>query len=248
MPSPQLPEGAFLRTEMLLGSATMRSLAETRVLLFGVGGVGSWCAETIVRTGIGHLEMADPDIVAPSNLNRQLPATVATIGTAKVAALRDRLLQINPQADIVAKQERYCAATAPQWDFNSYDFIIDAIDSLADKALLIVNACRSEARLFSSMGAALKTDPQRVAVAEFWKVKGCPLARALRQKFRRDGLFPQKKFRCVYSDELPQNRPDAPRDPAQPNANGTLMHLTATFGLTLASLIVREVANADPKQ
>lgn len=240
MPSSQLPQGAFSRTELLLGSETMKNLDSARVLLFGVGGVGSWCAEALVRTGIGHLEMVDPDVVAPSNLNRQLPATVDAIGQPKVEVLRHRLLSISPQADITARQEKYTAQTAAQWDFNDYDYIIDAIDSLADKALLILTACRSEARLFSSMGAALKMDPQHVAVAEFWKVKGCPLARALRQKFKREGTYPSRKFRCVYSDELLRNNPDVERDPDSPRANGTLMHITAIFGLTLASMVIRD--------
>lgn len=237
---------AFSRTEMLLGPDAMQCLAQTRVLLFGVGGVGSWCAEALVRTGVGHLEMIDPDVVAESNLNRQLPATTSTLGRPKVEVLRRRLLSINPHADIVARTDKYCQATAREWDFNQYDYIIDAIDSLSDKALLILEACRSHARLFSSMGAALKSDPQRVAIAEFWKVKGCPLARALRQKFKRDGVFPSRKFRCVYSDELLKNHPDAERDPESPRANGTLMHITAIFGLTLASMVIRDVTELEP--
>lgn len=231
----------FSRTEMLLGPDVMQRLQQTRVLLFGVGGVGSWCAEALVRSGVGYLEMIDPDVVAESNLNRQLPATIETMGEKKAEVLQRRLLTINPQADVVARAEKYSEATAQQWDFNQYDYIIDAIDSLNDKALLIREACRSRARLFSSMGAALKSDPQRIAVAEFWKVKGCPLARALRQKFKRDGLFPSRKFRCVYSDELLKNHPDAESDPDSPRANGTLMHITAIFGLTLASMVIRDV-------
>lgn len=234
-------EAAFSRTEMLLGHEAMGRLCRSRAVIFGLGGVGSWCAEALVRTGIGHLEIVDPDTVAPSNLNRQLPATVAAIGQAKVEVLRKRFLEINPQADIVARQEKYCEATATNWDFGQYDYVIDAIDSLADKALLITEACRADTKLFSSMGAALKSDPSHVGVAEFWKVRGCPLARALRQRFKKSGVFPSRKFRCVYSDELLKNRPDVPRDPESPRANGTLMHITAMFGLTLASLVVRDV-------
>jgi len=206
-------EAAFSRTAMLIGRDSMARLGRTRAIIFGLGGVGSWCAEALVRTGIGHLEMIDPDTVAPSNLNRQLPATTQTLGLAKVEVLKSRFLAINPQTDIVARQEKYCQATASSWDFGQYDYVIDAIDSLPDKALLITEACRAGTRLFSSMGAALKSDPSRVAVAEFWKVKGCPLARALRQRFKKSGVFPARKFSCVYSDELLKNQPDIPHDP-----------------------------------
>lgn len=230
----------FSRTEMLLGTEAMARLKDVRVVIFGVGGVGSWCAEALVRTGVQHLTMVDPDVVVPSNLNRQLPATTQTIGQAKVEVLRQRFLDINPQAEITAVQDRYSQETASQYDFNHYDYVIDAIDSLSDKALLIRQACLSSAQLFSSMGAALKSDPQRISVAEFWRVKGCPLARALRQKFKRDGLFPARKFKCIYSDELLKNQPNVPSDPQSPRANGSLMHITAIFGLTLASLIIRD--------
>lgn len=235
-----LSDGAFSRTELLIGTAAMQRLREVRAVIFGVGGVGSWCAESLVRTGVGHLVMADPDIVASSNLNRQLPATIDVIGQPKAEVLRRRLLQINPTADITACTEAYTEATAPKWDFSQFDYVIDAIDSVKDKALLIIKATSSETKLFSSMGAALKSDPSRIAVTEFWRVKGCPLARALRQKFKHSGTFPHRKFSCVYSDELLSNRDDAPIDPQSPRANGTLMYITAMFGLTLSSLVIRD--------
>lgn len=223
----------FDRAELLLGREAMERLTRTRVILFGVGGVGSWCAEALIRTGVGSLTLVDPDLVAPSNVNRQLPATCATIGQPKVEAMRRHLLDINPDADITALQTRYCADNADEFDFERFDFAVDAIDSVADKALLILRAtaCRN-LTLVSSMGAARKIDPSRIQVKEFWQVKGCPLAAALRNRFKRSGLFPARKFKAVFSDEvLPNGRPDGP--------NGSLVHITAIWGMTLASLVLR---------
>ena len=232
------PSETFSRTQRLFGDDGMERLRQTRVILFGVGGVGSWCAEALVRTGIGHLTMVDPDVVAYSNINRQCPAATSTVGRRKVEVMRERLLDINPQADIVAVAERFTADDAERFAPDSYDFVIDAIDSMADKANLILLACRTKATLLSSMGAALKMDPSRIAVTEFWKVKGCPLAASLRRRFKKAGTFPAKKFRCVFSDERLANLPG---DAADAAFNGSLMHATGIFGLTLASLVIRDV-------
>ncbi len=225
----------FQRAELLLGPESMQRLASVRVILFGVGGVGSWCAESLVRSGVSHLTIVDFDQVCASNINRQLMATTQTIGQVKVDVLRERLLAINPDAEITALQKVFCEETVESFDLGSYDYVIDAIDSLKDKALLILTACRLGVRLFSSMGAALKLDPTRIRVTEFWKVQGDPLARALRKRFKRNGQFPSRKFQCVYSDELVQNKEEATR------VNGTLAHITAIFGFMLASLVVQDV-------
>lgn len=251
----------FQRTELLMGEAYVSRLAQTRVILFGVGGVGSWCAECLVRSGIGHLTIVDCDRVCASNVNRQLMATSCNIGQLKVEALRERLLSINPAADVEAQAKVYCTATADEWDLNSYDYVVDAIDSLSDKALLILRACKSRARLISSMGAALKMDATQIRVAEFWDAKGCPLARALRKKFKRDGQMPSRKFKCVYSPELLENRGTAPSDDpsahadaegpqpaAKAQSNGSMMHITATFGLMMAGEILKHAQKALAKE
>jgi len=233
----------FIRSRLLYGDDIMQRTATARVILFGVGGVGSWCAEGLVRSGIRHLTIVDSDNVSVSNINRQLPALSSTVGRPKVEVLRQRLLDINPEADINAVLGEYNPDTAGDFRLDDYDYVIDAIDSLSDKALLILRACSSRATLFSSMGAALKTDPDRIAVAEFWKVKGCPLAASLRRRFRKDGTFPQKKFRCVYSGELAQNRfaleSDDPRKKA---VNGSVVHITAIYGFRLCALVMGDIA------
>ena len=226
------------RALLLLGDGVMERVAQQRIIVFGCGGVGSWCIEALVRSGFCHITLVDFDRVSPSNINRQLMATQSTVGQVKVEAMRRHLLDINPEADIVIRNETYCADTAETFPLDDYDYVIDAIDSLPDKQLLIERATRSRAQFFSSMGAALKMDPTRVQVTEFWKVKGCPLARALRQRFKKQQRFPARKFQCVYSDELLKNQEAAD---AGERANGSLVHITAIFGLTLAGLVIQDV-------
>jgi len=230
----------FLRSELLLGTDVMRRMGAASVIVFGVGGVGSWCAESLVRSGIGRMTIVDSDCVSPSNVNRQLMATTESIGRPKVEVLRRRLLSINPAAEITALQKVFCEETAEEFHIGDYDYIIDAIDSLKDKALLILMACQTDARLFSSMGAALKMDPQRIRVTEFWKVEGDPLARALRKRFKSKKLFPERKFQCVWSPERLENKRQEKENGRQ--VNGTIVHTTAIFGFTLASLVVQDIA------
>lgn len=260
-----IERGIFNRAQLLLGSDAMERLNSIKVIIFGVGGVGSWCAESLVRSGISHLTVVDSDRVCITNINRQLMATVKTVGQVKVEALKERLLTINPMAEIDARQQIFSEETADSFCLDSYDYIIDAIDSLKDKRLLIEMACNTKAVFFSSMGAALKMDPTRIKVAEFWKVEGCPLARALRQRFKRLKRKPAKKFLCVYSDELLENKghnascgtekcmcPKAKNGPgdaallnhewcsSKAQINGSLMHITAIFGMTIAGLVVKD--------
>ena len=232
-----IEQAIFRRAELLFGDEGMSRIAEKRVIIFGVGGVGSWCAESLVRSGIRKLTIVDSDCVSVTNINRQLMATTKTVGQVKVDALKERLLTINPSAEITALQQVFNADSASQFGLEEYDYIIDAIDSLKDKALLILLACQTKAKLFSSMGAALKLDPTRIKIAEFWKVTGDPLARALRNRFKRDKQFPKRKFQCVFSDELLENK--MPIDPDD-KGNGSIVHITAIFGMMLAGLVVQD--------
>ena len=230
----------FSRMELLLGDDAMSSIAEKRVIIFGVGGVGSWCAESLVRSGITKLTIVDSDNVCITNINRQLMATTKTVGQVKVDALKERLLSINPSAEITALQQIFTAETAESFELDTYDYIIDAIDSLKDKALLILMATKTKARFYSSMGAALKLDPTRIKITEFWKIKGDPLARALRKRFKRDSQYPTHKFQCVYSDELLENKKTVnPHD----RGNGTIVHITAIFGFMLAGLVIQDTVS-----
>lgn len=238
----RMERGIQRRTELLLGNENLSRIQNTKVLIFGLGGVGSWCAEALVRSGIRHITIVDSDRVCVTNCNRQLMATTKTIGQVKVEALRTRLLEINPDAEIEALQKIYDKTTAESFHMEDYDFIIDAIDSLAEKADLILRATSLPEHItfISSMGAALRTDPFMVRKAEFWKVKGDPLARALRNRFKKDKTFPKRKFLCIYSDELLKNQ--MPVDP-EDRGNGSIVHITAIFGLMLAGLVIQDITN-----
>ena len=241
----------FQRGGRLLGGDVMNSIATKRVIVFGVGGVGSWCAEALVRSGVVYLTIVDSDCVSVSNINRQLMATTATVGLSKVHVLRERLLEINPKAEITAIQDVYNEDSAESFHIEGYDYVIDAIDSLKDKAHLILNATEKGVMLFSSMGAALKLDPMKIAVAEFWDVKGCPLGAALRRRFKKNKTYPKRKFKCVYSDELLENKGpvggvpvSGTWDAQKAQINGSLVHITAIFGFTLCSLVVQDVVKS----
>ena len=264
MTQPTLEQQIFHRSRLLMGDAPLQRLHDIRVILLGVGGVGSWCAESLVRSGVKHLTIVDSDRVNISNVNRQLMATTQTVGQVKVEVLKERLLSINPEAEITAIQDIYNAENSESFRLNEYDVIIDAIDSLAEKAHLLLTASRTDALLYSSMGAALKMDPTRIQVAEFMKVRGCPLGRALRKKMKHQKVRPAKKFLCVYSDEVLPNLGEADVDGYEPTIaestttqegredllshnwnerkaqiNGTMSHITAMFGFMLAGLIVQ---------
>lgn len=221
----------FSRSEVLLGAEAMQALRTKRVILFGVGGVGSWAAECLIRTGLTHLTIVDGDTVQPSNINRQLPATRATLGQPKVFALRERLLSINPEAEITAIPEMVNNEWLAEKGLADYDYVIDAIDSVPDKTDLILYASRVRAlKIFSSMGAALRFDPTQVITGELMSIQGDALAKAVRARMKRLNTHPNKKIRCVYSTEQAQ----------QCETRGSLMQVTAAFGLTLASLVIND--------
>lgn len=258
--------GIFKRTELLLGKDIMEKIAAVRVIIFGVGGVGSWCAESLARSGVRHLTIVDSDRICVTNINRQLMATTKTVGKVKVEVLRERLLDINPTADINALQMIYSRENADFFQLHTYDYIIDAIDSLEHKVHLIQTATRTRAVLLSSMGAALRMTSSKIEVAEFWKVQGCPFARAIRKGLKKSDMLPAKKFLCVYSEEVLTNKGKnsscgteqclCPKsaagdgDPALTNhewcslkaqINGTVAHTTASFGFTLAGLVMEDI-------
>ncbi|MGN0214873.1 MAG: ThiF family adenylyltransferase [Muribaculaceae bacterium] len=257
----KIEDAIYNRTERLLGRKLVDALHGCRVIVFGVGGVGSWCAEGLVRSGVTNITIVDSDTVCVTNVNRQLMATSENIGEPKVELLKRRLLVINPQANVTAINGVYNEQTSASFALETYDYVIDCIDSLKDKASLMVNATRSGAKVFSSMGAALKLDPTKVSVTEFWKVKGCPLARALRKKFKASGVYPRGKVMCVYSDELLVNKGcslDCEQCPTRcPKAdaegggtgfvkgqvNGSLVHITAIFGFHLSGLVIMDLTN-----
>ena len=241
----------------------MKRLAEARVLVVGVGGVGSWCAEALVRTGLGHITLMDDDVVAESNVNRQCPATAATIGRPKVEAMAERLKTINPGCEIVELKNRYPLSCSNDlssehrsirpsdhvrnFSLSDYDVVIDAIDSVDCKAELILGATEAGVPLVSSMGAALRLDPTKVKVTRFEKVEGDGLARALRQRFKKLGRFPKGKFSCVWSTEQAHENQTLKHSNTQTISKGSLMPVTATFGMCLASEAIKILTKGEVK-
>ena len=231
----------YVRSRSLLGDETFERLSSVHVAVFGVGGVGGWCAEALLRTGVNHLTLVDDDLVAESNINRQRQALPSTVGKPKVHVLRDTLLEIAPDAVIDAIETRYTPENADHFNqlLDSCDFVIDAIDSVDCKAHLIHRCVSSGDRkptaVFSSMGAALRTDPTKIRTAPFHKVVGDGLAKALRNRFRKSGI-PLPRHLCVYSEESPSASTAA--------VKGSIMPVTCAFGMALASLVVQASRNS----
>ena len=260
-------KGIFQRTELLLGKERMERVASKSVIIFGIGGVGSWCAESLIRSGIQHMTLVDSDRICITNINRQLHATMKTVGEVKTDALKNRLLEINPNAEITTFQRIYNRDNHASFEIEKYDFIIDAIDSLSNKTHLIREATKTNSCFFSSMGASLKIDPTKIRVSEFWEIIRCPLAAKIRKMIRK-GELPARKFLCVHSEELLDNLGSGsscgtdkclcPKnlgghgDPELADhewcsqkavINGTVAHITAIYGFTLAGLVIQHIYN-----
>jgi tRNA A37 threonylcarbamoyladenosine dehydratase len=201
----------------------------------GVGGVGGWCAEALARTGIGSITVMDDDTVAPSNLNRQCPALVSTLGQPKAESMKARLEAISGDIEVIADSRRY-RADADFRELALFDVVIDAIDSVDCKAKLILDAFAADVPVVSSMGAALRRDPCAVKVSRFEKVEGDGLAKALRNRFRKLGSRPGRFF-CVWSSEIPM--------PVVGGVKGSLMQVTAVFGMALAAQAVKILSSDD---
>ncbi len=236
------------RTRMAIGEAALGRLRSARIIIFGVGGVGSWCAEALVRTGCADLTIVDPDAVCPTNINRQAEATAGNIGAPKAEEMRARLLAINPSAAITARRLAYGEASMREFDLRSYDCVIDAIDSVPDKVLLIGECLSAQVKLYSSMGAAAKTDPTRIRIDRLSKTRGCPLARTVRRRLRESNI--EADFPCVYSEEPPIGESvETPgsgegRCGANKRTNGSLVHVTGTFGFMLAGLVINDLVKS----
>ena len=251
---------SFQRFELLAGKDGLGKINSMSVIIFGIGGVGSWCAEALIRSGIENLTIVDSDRICITNINRQVQATTQTVGMVKVEVLRDRLLSINPKASIQAIEKIYDRTTAESFDLSNYDYCIDAIDSLSNKVELIVHASNVGCKLFSALGASCKLDPTRIRVASIWKSQGCHLGRFVRKRLRHRKFTGD--FTCIYSDELVENRgsnagcgtgqcycpkSDDSDDPAhewcslKKQINGSAVHITGVFGFYLAGLIIQDI-------
>ena len=190
----------FERTELLLGREAIDKLAHSRVAIFGVGGVGGYVCEALVRSGVAAFDLIDKDTVALSNLNRQIIATRKTIGKYKAEVMRDRILEINPDADVRIHNCFFLPENADDFPFEEYDYIVDAVDTVTAKIALVMKATEKNIPIISSMGAGNKLDGSMFRVADIYKTKVCPLAKVMRRELKKRGV---KKLKVVYSEELP---------------------------------------------
>lgn len=190
----------FSRTELLLGKETMEKLKQSRVAVFGVGGVGGYVCEALVRSGVGAFDLIDDDKVCLTNLNRQIIATRNTVGQYKVDVMKDRILSINPDAQVRTHKCFFLPENADEFPFEEYDYIVDAVDTVTAKITLIMKAEEKHVPVISSMGACNKLDASAFRVADIYKTKVCPLARVMRRELKKRGI---KKLKVVYSEEKP---------------------------------------------
>ena len=188
----------FSRTQLLLGADAMEKLRDSRVIVFGVGGVGGYAVEALARSGVGAIDVVDNDTFCASNLNRQILATEATLGRYKVDAARDRILSINPDCNVGTFKTFYLPETESEFDFTQYDYVVDAIDTVTGKIQLVCQAQQAGTPIISCMGAGNKMDPTAFKVADIYKTSVCPLARVMRRELKKRGI---KKLKVVYSEE-----------------------------------------------
>lgn len=258
----------FQRLALITGAEALDAFSCIRVIVFGIGGVGSWCAEALVRSGIGAVDLVDSDTICITNVNRQVQARCCSVGKLKVDELAARLHEINPQCRIQAYPRVFSGETAGAFNIEKSDYVIDAIDSLSCKLDLIETAVKAGVTLFSSMGMAQKLDPLRLKTAGIWETSGCPLARLVRSGLRRRGF--NGSFTCVYSAErLPLHTEiavscgsalcmcPARKNPAESFGewcaskkviNGSAVTVTASAGMILASLVIRDLYEKAGKQ
>ena len=189
---------SFSRTELLLGRDAMERLSKARVAIFGIGGVGGYAVEALARSGVGTLDLIDDDKVCLTNINRQIIATTSTIGKYKVDVAEERIKSINPHAVVHTYKTFYMPDTAKEFDFSQYDYVIDAIDTVTGKLILVEQAEETHTPIISSMGAGNKLDPTKFRVADIYKTNMCPLAKVMRREMKKRGV---KKLKVVYSEE-----------------------------------------------
>lgn len=232
----------FIRTEILLGSEAMERLAGAHVAVFGIGGVGGHAAEALARSGIGTLTLVDNDTVSESNLNRQLIATRSTIGQYKVDAMKERILDINPEAEVICHRCFFLPENADDFDFTEYDYIIDAVDTVTAKLELAVRAFAAGTPIISSMGAGNKLDPTRFEVEDISKTSVCPLAKVMRRELKNRGI---RHMKVVYSKEPARTPISIPGDVPPPGKRvtpGSLAFVPSVAGLILAGEVIKDIA------
>ena len=248
----------FSRTELLLGKEALDKLAGSRVAVFGIGGVGGYVCEALVRSGVGEFDLIDDDKVCLTNLNRQIIATRKTIGKYKVEVMRDRILEINPDAKVNVHKCFFLPENADEFPFEEYDYIVDAVDTVTAKISLVMAAKEKNVPIISSMGAGNKLDPSQFKVADIYKTKVCPLAKVMRRELKKRRV---KKLKVVYSEE----EPIRPLEDTSDNCNveetcqenleykaakrrstpGSVAFVPSVAGLIIAGEVIKDLAKCE---
>lgn len=237
----------FSRTELLIGQAALEKLQNSRVAIFGVGGVGGYVCEALVRSGVGHFDLIDNDAVSLTNINRQIIALHSTIGKLKVDVMKERMLDINPDVDVSVHPCFYLPETADQFDFSNYDYVVDAIDTVTGKIEIIVQADAHQVPVISSMGAGNKLNPAMMEVSDIYKTSVCPLARVIRRELKKRHI---KHCKVVYSKEkaiqpsqasLEKYVADSEENFTKKSIPGSTAFVPSVAGLILASEVIKDL-------
>ena len=229
----------FSRTQRLIGDDAMLRLKNARVAVFGVGGVGSYIAEGLARSGVGHIDLIDSDEVDITNLDRQLEALSDTVGSPKAEAMKQRILQISPECEVTVHDCFFMPDNSDSFDFSAYDYIADAVDTVTAKIELVMKAQREGTPVISSMGTGNKLSPAMLEVSDIYKTSVCPLARVMRQELKKRGV---KKLKVVYSKEEPIKARGADGDTHGRNIPASAVFVPGAAGLIIASEIVKDIA------
>lgn len=231
----------FSRTQLLIGSDAVNRLKNSRVAVFGIGGVGSYTAEALARSGVGTLDLIDNDTVSLTNINRQLIALHSTIGMYKVDTAKKRLLDINPTIKINTFKTFYTPETSADFDFSQYDYIVDAIDTVSGKIELVMQADKSGVPIISSMGAGNKLDAAAFEVADIYKTSVCPLAKVMRRELKKRGI---KRLKVVYSKEQPRTSVEESDEDAGKRRQipASIAFVPSTAGLIIAGEVIKDLA------
>lgn len=229
----------FSRTEMLIGRDAVEKLKNSRVAVFGVGGVGGYVCEALARSGVGTLDLIDRDVVSVSNINRQIIALTSTVGKPKAQAAADRARDINPDIKINVYNMFYNSETAGNFDFSVYDYVVDAVDTVSAKIELVLRSDEAGVPVISSMGAGNKLDPTKFEIADIYKTSVCPLARVMRHELKKRGV---KKLTVVYSKEEPHIPAERLTDPETGKpVPASIAFVPSAAGLIIASKVIRDI-------
>ena len=228
----------FSRTELLLGSEGMEKLKNSRVAVFGIGGVGGHAAEALARSGVGALDLIDSDVISLTNINRQIIATLDKVGQYKTDVMKERIALINPEAEVTAHRKFFLPENSEEFDFTRYDYVIDAVDTVSAKIELVMKAGAAGTPIICSMGAGNKLDPAAFEVADLYATSVCPLARVMRTELRKRGV---KKLKVVYSKEPPITPLPSDEECGKRTVPGSAAFVPSVAGLIIAGEVIKDL-------